>query len=123
MKYLKWFAAALAFGLAYFAVKYVFEYNRDESAITGATRTAFVENAVKTCLPRQRAEAAGKDVPDSVIVEYCQCYADGMADRIKRADLQKLSNVSQTDQVKAMQPVIDAASDACIAVVEKKLPK
>jgi hypothetical protein len=89
----------------------------DIEGLTGRTRSEFVESAAATCVKSQNNHPENKDISASIISQYCNCYASGMADRVSPNEMRSLG-IGKKDQstwLAIMQPKIDAAADACIS--------
>jgi hypothetical protein len=89
----------------------------DIEGLTGRTRSAFVESAAATCVKSQNNAPENKDISASIISQYCNCYASGLADRVSPNEMRSLG-IGKKDQstwLAIMQPKIDAAADACIS--------
>jgi len=124
MKFVKWTAGTIAFGLAFFAVKYGHQWLRNnDPGLTGTARSAFIEEAIRTCLKKQKGDPINKGILESILSQYCKCYANGMADRISINELKSLSAVRPAEAVVAMQPKIEAAAKPCQDAAAASLPK
>ena len=87
----------------------------DIEALTGRTRSEFVEAAAATCVKSQNNAPENKNISVSIISQYCNCYASGLADRVSPNELGSLGKKDQSTWLVTMQPKIDAAADACFS--------
>jgi hypothetical protein len=53
---------------------------------------------------------------------YCNCFANGMADRISDNRLRELSGLSDAQKIAEMKPLIDASDRLCLQELEHSLP-
>ena len=118
-----WIAWAAAFGVAFFVVKYGVSYVKgQEVGLTGAMRDGFVGGAIRTCGEKQMNDPANAGISKAILSMYCNCYANGIADRISENQLRAVSDLPAGQRVAAPQPVIDAVTPVCIDEAERAMP-
>jgi hypothetical protein len=83
--------------------------------LTGTTRSTFVEGAIGTCLKKANGDPANKGISPSIISQYCNCYANLLADSVSIKELKALYHAESDGVRLAMaQPQIDAAANHCL---------
>jgi hypothetical protein len=119
-KFRKWIVGPIAFGLAIFAVKYGQHWLRDnDPGLTGTVRSSFVESAIATCVKKQDEDPANKGISPSIISQYCNCYANGLADRVSNNELKSVAT-TPTVMMATLQPKIEAAAKPCLDAIPKQ---
>src|SRR3974377_1215475 len=80
--------------------------------LSGTMRSTFVEGAIGTCLKKANGDPANKGISPSIISQYCNCYANLLADSVSIKELKALSH-AESDAVRLTmaQPQIDAAAN------------
>ena len=122
-KFIKWIAGPIVFGLAFFAIKYGVQWIRnDHQGLTGANRSAFVEGAVGACLKKQKDDPINKGISDLLISQYCNCYANGMADIVSVNELKSFATMGTDQKIGTMRPKADAVVKLCLEAASKSLP-
>lgn len=112
----------VCFIAAFFIFKYGAMWMQNEAVgLTGDTRSAFVNNAVSSCNQRQLAAPENRGASPQLIASYCNCFANGMADRISINQIKAVGPAPSPSQVEqALKPVIDAAAATCAEEIAKK---
>lgn len=109
-KYLAWICVPIVAGLAYFGARNAVQLaQKAPQGLVGTERSFFVQPSIKTCLENPDPRVPAKGLP-----QYCNCFANGLADRISSIDL--MNSVGATPEValSEMQPRIDSASKSCL---------
>jgi hypothetical protein len=117
-----WIVWALAFGIAFWAAKYGVSYLRgQELRLTGASRDAFVGAAIRTCRDKQFNAPENANIAKPLLLQYCNCFANGVADRISNNRPRELSGLSDAQKIAEMKPVMDASDALCLQELEHSL--
>ncbi|MBB4377060.1 hypothetical protein [Bradyrhizobium sp. SBR1B] len=74
--------------------------------LAGSAREDFVNGAINGCVRDKDSADERKVVPNSLFSGYCRCYPNGLADRIKIADM-------QSDNKAATDPIVKTVATAC----------
>lgn len=100
----------IALGFALLTYKYAtLNLQDDTEGLTARARSAFVGAAIDSCV-----KESDKSLSADTIAQYCKCYANGLADRVSAREVRSLEKMKQEEALAAMQPKIDAATDACL---------
>lgn len=83
-----------------------------ESGLTGATRNAFVNNAIKTCFEKQVAAPENKTFSVGLLRDYCTCYANSLANLISPDELRGYSGMINFPA--DLQRKIDSVAHICL---------
>jgi hypothetical protein len=111
---IKW-GSPIAIGLALIGWRYAQQWLQDDHpGLKGTVRSEFVNAAVPTCL--EETKRARSDLSQSVLSQDCNCYANGMADKLSNHDL-KAAATTPNETLVAFQPMMDLAVKACIDVI------
>jgi hypothetical protein len=121
-KFWKWLVWPVVFGSAFFSVSYGQELGNSGVGLSGSTRSEFVKSVLDSCLPKQINDPSNKGIPASLLVEYCDCYASDMADRLSNNDLKSVEGLEKEKIVAKFQTAITAAAAVCLDKAKKKLP-
>jgi hypothetical protein len=103
------------------AVRYGRDYLKEsEVGLKGKTRTSFVESAVESCERTQSAMRENVGVSKEVIVKYCACYSNRMADTLSGSDL-KAAGPNPTVETMPVRftDLAQKASDYCVETALK----
>jgi hypothetical protein len=114
-KKLTW-ASAFAGAFALLVLYWVQNITDDNHpGLTGTTRSTFVEGTLGTCLKKANGDPANKRISPSIISQYCNCYANLLADSVSIKELKALYH-AKSDGVRLTmaQPQIDAAANHCL---------
>ena len=57
-------------------------------AASGSERESFLRQVTDTCASKQKARPENRALSDASIRKFCQCFAQSVADKTKRADLE-----------------------------------
>jgi hypothetical protein len=90
--------------------------------LTGQIRQEFVNNAHTGCLVKERAasEQANAGLSDALIVEFCRCKAETMAESISLAELRSIPADGLVPSSLAAKA--QAAVDACYKALVRTYP-
>lgn len=117
-KFLKAALVSVAIGLAFFAVKYGQQWLRNnDPGLTGTVRSSFVESAVDSCVATQSNDPASKGISLSLISQYCNCYANGLADRVSNNELKAVATAGTPT---ILQAKMSAAAEPCLDAIAKQ---
>jgi hypothetical protein len=117
-----WTAWAIAFALAYSAAQYGVPYVLgQQSGLTGAVRDSFVGAAIRTCTAQQFNAPANAGIAKPLLISYCSCYANGLADRMSVNQLRENDDLTESEKLAKMKPAIAAAGPPCVAELAKAL--
>ena len=83
----QWIAMPLAIGIGVFAVN----SSEGETVLEGVYRKEFIASAIEACVREAMADPKNKTIAKPIISEYCNCYANGMVDRMRHNDVVKLA--------------------------------
>jgi predicted RecA/RadA family phage recombinase len=84
----------------------------DGTGLKGAARSSFVAEATNACLREHARDPV--PLPATSINQYCQCYANGVADRVSEGQMRAQETMDAKEQAAAMRPIVQAAAKACI---------
>jgi hypothetical protein len=114
--FLRGTATVIAFSAAAAAVRFGQDYlKNDHAGLSGTTRAEFVSNAIETCQKTQFSDPQNHRMDRQIIISYCDCYANSMADRTSNNDLRSIGPTVIKDTIpERFKKVINAASDYCI---------
>ncbi len=79
--------------------------------LTGGIRSSFIDKFNKSCLSNQRAASVNSNIPEAVIVKYCNCVGLYVADSTTNElmlDIEK-GNI----QISAINPTSQLAAQYC----------
>jgi hypothetical protein len=93
----------------------------EEIGLTGATRDGFVGSAMRSCVDKQISDPGNATIGKPLLVQYCYCFVNGMADRISNIRALELE-FGDAQKFAEMGPVIEAASSACLPELVQGLP-
>jgi hypothetical protein len=79
--------------------------------LTGSNRAQFVAGVADKCMSGYGKDERTSQIPRPFFEKYCQCYANGLADRASMNDLKE-------DNEAVMQPIIDAETKRCYAEIK-----
>lgn len=77
--------------------------------ISGSARSAFVQEAKRSCERTQRAHPDNKGISEAAVLKYCACLAEGIANRTTNADLATLTDTVTPE----MQTTVNAVAEGC----------
>ncbi len=93
----------------------------DDASLAGGTRTAFVESAVQSCTQKTNSNPDTKGMYSAAVTnQYCNCYANAMADRLSTNKLKSFSAMDTSAIAAAMQPTMETASAQCQHTIPKE---
>jgi hypothetical protein len=114
----KWLLAPILFGLISFAVHYAPQMAQNSKpGLTGNARSSFVENFVASCVKKQNENPENDGVSASVISQFCNCTAKGMADALSINELK--AGRTESEIIALMQPKVEAVGKPCREALEK----
>lgn len=87
------------FNLAYITVGWI---RNNDVGLNGNFRKDFVEAAVPSCFERQRSDPLNRGASDEVIIEFCNCYAAGLADKFSINELKSLASGAVNKKVQSI---------------------
>ena len=112
-------ALFLAVPLALVAWRYGQQWLRDtEQGLTRTVRSTFVEAAIDSCTTTATNEQANNGLSPSLISQYCNCHANGMADILSISEvkaMEKTGALSADAEEKSM-----AVAERCIDAIAKQ---
>jgi hypothetical protein len=84
----KWLVLLPVFGGLYFLAKFTMQdrIERGDYGLVGPSRDAFVKSVSNSCFDRQSKRSTG--LSPSILMRYCTCYGDQLANRMKPSDLE-----------------------------------
>ncbi|PZQ19133.1 MAG: hypothetical protein DI565_01755 [Ancylobacter novellus] len=85
--------------------------------LSGRTRADFVRSAQDGCATRQREADASLDA--ALVAKFCSCYAEGLAQRVTTADLDRLTGRAASEIQADMRAKMEDADRVCAAKVEE----
>jgi hypothetical protein len=106
---------------AFWAAGVSHSQGEDDLGLTGAARDRFVGGAMRSCVEKQVSTPENASIGKPLLVQYCYCYANGMADRISNIRALELE-FGDAQKFAEMGPVIEAASSACLPELVQGLP-
>jgi hypothetical protein len=119
-----WIAWTLAFGSAFFLVRFGVPYVRGQQAgLSGPTRDAYVGAAIRTCTAKQVNAPENASIPKPMLISFCNCYANGLADGTSFDELNSTSGLTEADKITKMKPLIEVVAKACTEELGKELYK
>lgn len=80
--------------------------------LEGPARSSFIAGTVEGCM-RNYGSGRTSIIPKPLIEEYCQCYANGLADRAKAQDI-------KSENRAVMDPIVKEESARCYATIKQK---
>ncbi len=92
--------------------------NENKMGLRGPKRSSFVETTRKSCLKEQDRNPL--PISAATAAEYCECYANSVADRVSPAHLKAQEAMSYEEQGEAIKPIIAAAAKSCVSIVIKR---
>jgi hypothetical protein len=107
MRYLVWLVAAVA---TYFLVSHL---ARGADGLNGQGRAAFINSAVSTCLPREKAAPENAGFSEDFLVSFCNCKASEMANSISPQELRSFGG--------SITPALVAKAEAAVENCTKRL--
>jgi hypothetical protein len=116
----QWIAMPLAIGIGVFAVN----SSEGETVLEGVYRKEFIASAIEACVREAMADPKNKTIAKPIISEYCNCYANGMVDRLRRNDLvahlQK-KRTTQAEMEKSWRSIVAASKEPCLDALRKAM--
>jgi xanthine dehydrogenase iron-sulfur cluster and FAD-binding subunit A len=80
--------------------------------LTGKDRANFVTGVMDMCLRPDNPDPLTAEIPLALFNGYCRCYANGMANRISRRDI-------QSDNRALADPIAQDVSKRCYETMRK----
>jgi hypothetical protein len=91
-----------------------------QPGLTGKERTEFVEASTKTCLAASEKNPENKDVSKETMMQYCRCFANGMADALSLKEIREAGSQKAQDSA-ALKANIQARFKDLIECCSKTL--
>lgn len=116
----RWLALPLALGLAAIVWKFASPWSEREAAgLKGQFRLHFITSTVESC--RRQPAALPKNVgrTDAAVEQFCTCYANGFADRLRTDDVVSAARaisekrIAQADVSKMWEDVAESVIAFC----------
>ncbi len=92
--------------------RWVSHLARGTDSLNGQTRAAFINSAVSTCLPRERAAPENAGFSEDFLVSFCNCKASEMANSISYQEAQEVRS-SGGSLTSAVLAKAEAAVETC----------
>ena len=87
-----------------------------QARLEGKFREGFVRGARNSCLTKQKADAANSQISEPLLVAYCACTADYIADNSKADDmLLAAGDISHGDPPEWLKDLGKQATTYCVA--------
>lgn len=121
MKILKWigivFFAILVIGGISGAYKAVWLSSHGGEAPSADVRESFIQGSNESCIDTQGSNPANAALSHSVIVSYCSCVSNNIAEQITNAEIAAISKEGALPV--GFQEKMDAVSKACAEITLK----